>query len=98
MCPELRLEGRDFDFSSWFVEKSMSALKHLARVVDRLPHSENEPPYSRDLAAAIRYNVSIFAMVNGFEQELDIDDADLILNSGTAGLQLFAEKYGVEIV
>lgn len=37
-------------------------------------------------------------MVNGFEQKLDIADADLILNSGSMGLQLFAEKYGIEII
>jgi len=94
--PEIRLSNKDYDFCDWFVEKSREALKHLARTVDRLPN-EKEPPYRLDLAAAIRYNVSIFAMVSGFEQELDITDADLIINEGTVGFQKFAKKYRVEI-
>jgi len=94
--PELRMSNKDFNFSDWFVEKSREALKHLARTIDRLPN-EKEPPYRLDLAAAIRYNVSVFAMVSGFEQELDITDAELVINEGTVGLQKFAKKYGVEI-
>jgi len=94
--PEIRLSNKDYDFSDWFVEKTREALKHLARAVDRMP-LDNGPPYRIDLAAAIRYNVSIFAMVNGFEQELDITDADLIFDEGTVGLQKFAKKYGIEI-
>lgn len=90
------MSNKDFNFSDWFVEKSREALKHLARTVDRLPN-EKEPPYRLDLAAAIRYNVSIFSMVNGFDQALDITDAELVINEGTVGLQKFAKKYGVEI-
>jgi len=95
-APEIRLGDRNVDFSSWFVEKSREGLKHLAKVVDRLPNV-SEPPYRLDLAAAIRYNVSIFAMVSGFEQALDIADADLIVNEGYVGLQKFAKKYGVKV-
>ena len=95
--PEIRLSIKDFDFGDWFVEKSMEALKHLARAVDRLPDIGKEPPYRLDLAAAIRYNVSIFAMVSGFEQVLDITDADLIVDEGTVGLQKLAKKYGVQV-
>ncbi|MCL2299669.1 MAG: hypothetical protein FWC27_05930 [Firmicutes bacterium] len=96
-APEIRLGDRQENFSGWFIEKSREALKHLARAVDRMPDIGKEPPYRLDLAAAIRYNVSIFAMVSGFEQELDITDADLVVNEGTVGLQKLAKKYGVEI-
>jgi len=96
-APEIRLGDRNVDFSSWFIEKSREGLKHLARTVDRLPSIDKEPPYRLDLAATIRYNVSIFAMVSGFEQELDITDADLIVNEGYVGLQKFAKKYGVKV-
>ena len=95
--PEIRLSNKDHDFSDWFVEKNGEALKHLARAVDRLPDIGKEPPYRLDLAAAIRYNVSVFAMVSGFEQELDITDADLVVNEGSVGLQKLAKKYGVQI-
>jgi len=96
-APEIRLGDRNVDFSGWFVEKSGEALKYLARTVDRLPSIDKEPPYRLDLAAAIRYNVSIFAMVNGFGQELDITDADLIVDEGSVGLQKLAKKYGFKV-
>jgi len=95
--PEIRLSNKDYDFSGWFIEKTREALNHLARAVDRLPDISKDPPYRLDLAAAIRYNVSVFAMVSGFEQALDITDADLIVNEGSVGLLKFAKKYGVQI-
>ena len=94
--PKIRLSNKDHDFSDWFIEKSEEAMKHLARAVDRMPLDKG-PPYYHDLAAAIRYNVSIFAMVSGFEQALDITDADLIITEGNVGLQKLAKKYGVQV-
>jgi len=96
-APEIRLGDRNVDFSGWFIEKTREGLKHLARTIDRLPSIDKEPPYRLDLAAAIRYNVSIFAMVNGFEQELDISDADWVVNEGFMGLQKLAKKYGFQV-
>ena len=96
-APEIRLGDRQDNLSDWFIEKSREALKHLAKAVDRLPDMDKEPPYRLDLAAAIRYNVSIFAMVNGFEQTLDILDADLVIHEGSVGLQKLAKKYGVQV-
>ena len=95
--PEIRLSNNPHDVSSWFSEKSTEALKHLAKAVDRAASSVEKPAHHHDLAAAIRYNASIFAVIHGFEQELDITDADLIINEGTIGLQMFEKKYGVQI-
>ena len=90
--PKIHLSSRPHDFSGWFAEKSMAGLKHLSQAVDYVKAEEG----LYHLRAAVTYQVALVAMVEGFEDALDLqEDAALIMGEGYLGYQKFLKKYGV---
>jgi len=91
--PEIHLSNKPHDVSSWFAEKSQSGLKHLSQLVDYV--KTDEALYH--LRAAVTYQIAMVAMVNGFEEALELqEDAALILSEGNIGYQKFLSKYGIK--
>ena len=91
--PKIHLSNRPHDFGDWFVEKSMNGLKHLSQTVDYVKAEEG----LYHLRAAVTYQIALVAMVNGFEEALDLqEDAALIMGEGYLGYQKFLKKYGVK--
>jgi len=90
--PEIHLSNKTHDFSNWFAEKTCSGLKHLSQAADYMKDDGG----MHHLRAAIAYQIALLAMVNGFEDRLDMQaDTERIVNEGYLGYQKFLKQYGV---
>lgn len=108
--PKIKLSNRDFDFSSWFQEKSDRLLEELSYTASYLnkikakeiPPNENinyNEELENHLYAAIGYATGLFNIIYSCEEVHECNkDSGLIMKKGYDGYKELMEKYGMPLL